>query len=208
MIIKICGLTSPQQALACAQLGADWLGLNCWPGSKRYIPLETVRGITSALPEHVVTVGVFVNASHTEIEETVQQGGLHWAQLHGDETPEFAQALKVPWFRAFRVGPQFQEADLAAYGHEPVLLDAWHPGEYGGTGLQTDLAVAQRCAAATQVLLAGGLNPENVGTAIEAVRPWGVDVASGVESAPGVKDLVKVQAFIDEARAAGARAQG
>ncbi len=207
MKIKICGLTSPQQALACAQLGADWLGLNCWPGSKRYIPLETVRGITAALPESVVTVGVFVNASAAEIEDTVQQGGLHWAQLHGDETPEFAQGLQVPWFRAFRVGPQFQESELAAFAPEPFLLDAWHPGEYGGTGVQTDLEVAQRCAASANILLAGGLTPENVGAAIEAVRPWGVDVASGVESAPGVKDLAKVKAFVDEARAAAARVE-
>lgn len=200
MIVKICGVTSPQQALACAALGADWVGLNCWPGSKRYIPLETVAAITEALPEHITPVGVFVNASREEVEQTVLQGRLKWAQLHGDESSEFAQALSVPWFRAFRAGPDFQPEAISAFGSAHFLLDAWHPEEYGGTGNQADRSVAVQAARQGKMLLAGGLTPENVGPAIQEIQPYGVDVASGVESAPGVKDLERVRRFIQAAR--------
>jgi len=195
-IIKVCGLTQVDEALACVELGVQWLGFNCYQGSKRYLPPEAIAAIVGKLPPAVQTVGVFVNASAKEIEETLQQTGLHIAQLHGDESPGFSHALQVPWFRAFRVADDLAEEEIRSYGQELFLLDAAQTGQYGGTGHAFDWKVATRLRDHGKLLLAGGLRPDNVEEAVLQVRPFGVDVASGVESAPGRKDPQKVANFV------------
>ena len=195
-IIKVCGLTQVDEALACVELGVQWLGFNCYQGSKRYLPPEAIAAIVGKLPPAVQTVGVFVNASAKEIEETLQQTGLHIAQLHGDESPGFAHALQAPWFRAFRVADDLAEEEIRSYGQELFLLDAAKTGQFGGTGHAFDWKVATRLRDHGKLLLAGGLRPDNVEEAVFQVRPFGVDVASGVESAPGRKDPQKVANFV------------
>ena len=195
-IIKVCGLIQVDEALACVELGVQWLGFNCYQGSKRYLPPEAIASIVEQLPPAVKTVGVFVNASAKEIREILQQTGLHAAQLHGDESPGFANALQVPWFRAFRVGGDLAEEEIRSYSQELFLLDAAQTGQYGGTGHAFDWKVATRLRDHGKLLLAGGLQPANVKEAILQVRPFGVDVASGVESTLGRKDLQKVANFV------------
>ena len=204
-IIKVCGLTRLDEALACSELGVQWLGFNCFRGSKRYLPPEAIATIIQQLPSEVKTVGVFVNSSSTEIEEILQQTGMHLAQLHGDESPDFANALQVPWFRAFRVMDDLAEEEIRSYGQELFLLDAAQTGQYGGTGHAFDWKVATRLRDHGKLLLAGGLQPDNVKEAVLQVRPFGVDVASGVESAPGRKDPQKVANFIAAVAQAEAR---
>ena len=202
-IIKICGLTSLGQALSCVELGADWLGLNCWRGSSRYITAEKALKIVDGLPESVSTVGVFVNESTDTLESIMRETGMDLAQLHGDETPESCKKITVPWFKAFRVSPDFQPQRIQDYGGETFLLDAYSKTHYGGSGQKIDWELASTVSAMGKLILAGGLAPENVADAVNKVRPWGVDVCSGVESEPGIKDLLKVKEFINNIRNAG-----
>ena len=202
-IIKICGLTSLEQALSCVELGADWLGLNCWRGSSRYISAEKALEIVDGLPESVSTVGVFVNESTDTLESIMRETGMDLAQLHGDEMPESCKKITVPWFKAFRVSPDFQPQQIQDYGGETFLLDAYSKTHYGGSGQKIDLELASTVSAMGKLILAGGLAPENVADAVNKVRPWGVDVCSGVESEPGIKDLLKVKEFINNIRNAG-----
>jgi phosphoribosylanthranilate isomerase len=177
-------------------MGVQWLGFNCYRESKRYLSPEAIAKILETLPSEVQTVGVFVNSSANEIEEVLQQTGLHLAQLHGDESPDFAHALHAPWFRAFRVAGDLAEEEIHSYGQDLFLLDAAQTGQYGGTGHAFDWKVATRLRDHGKLLLAGGLRPDNVGEAVQQVRPFGVDVASGVESSPGRKNPQKVADFI------------
>ena len=202
-IIKICGLTSLEQALSCVELGADWLGLNCWSGSSRYISAEKALEIVDGLPESVSTVGVFVNESTDTLESIMRETGMDLAQLHGDEMPESCKKITVPWFKAFRVSPDFQPQRIQDYGGETFLLDAYSKTHYGGSGQKIDLELASTVSAMGKLILAGGLAPENVADAVNKVRPWGVDVCSGVESEPGIKNLLKVKEFINNIRNAG-----
>jgi phosphoribosylanthranilate isomerase len=197
--VKICGVTRREDALLAARLGADALGLNFWPGSKRYVHPEAARAIVRALPPLVVAVGVFVNPTRDEVLRAVEASGVGVAQLHGDEPPELCASLPCPVIKAFRVSGPASLAALAAYDVQGVLLDAPAPG-YGGSGMTFDWALAAEVAASRPILLAGGLSPDNVAAAIRAVRPWGVDVASGVEASPGVKDPEKLRRFIDAAK--------
>ena len=202
-IIKICGLTSLEQALSCVELGADWLGLNCWRGSSRYISAEKALEIVDGLPESVSTVGVFVNESTDTLESIMRETGMDLAQLHGDEMPESCKKITVPWFKAFRVSPDFQSQRIQDYGGETFLLDAYSKTHYGGSGQKIDWELASTVSAMGKLILAGGLAPENVADAVNKVRPWGVDVCSGVESEPGIKNLLKVKEFINNIRNAG-----
>ena len=204
-IIKVCGLTQADEALTCVELGVQWLGFNCYQKSKRYLPPEAIATIVKQLPPAAKTVGVFVNASAKEIEKILQQTGLHLAQLHGDESPDFANTLQVPWFRAFRVMNDLAEEEIRSYGQELFLLDAAQTGQYGGTGHAFDWKVATRLRDHGKLLLAGGLRPDNVKEAVLQVRPFGVDVASGVESATSRKDPQKVANFIAAVAQAEAR---
>ena len=198
--VKICGLTSLEQALSCAELGADWIGLNCWPGSSRYIPPEEAREIVSALPESVTTVGIFVNESPESLKKIMSETRLDLAQLHGDESVELTAKLGVPFFKAFRVSPEFKLEQIQKFRKEYFLLDAFNKNHYGGSGQKLDWDLASSASALGKLILAGGLTPENVAEAVKIVQPWGVDVCSGVESEPGIKDLWRVEKFIQNLR--------
>jgi phosphoribosylanthranilate isomerase len=199
-IIKICGLTSLEQALSCVELGVDWLGLNCWNGSSRYITAEKAMEIVAGLPESITTVGVFVNESADSLESIMRETGMDLAQLHGDESADSCKRITVPWFKAFRVSPEFQPQRIQDYGCETFLLDAYSKTHYGGSGQTIDWELASAVSGMGKLILAGGLAPDHVAEAVKKVRPWGVDVCSGVESEPGIKDLLKVKTFINNIR--------
>ena len=203
--IKICGIKTVDDALAAMDAGADLIGFNFYPKSSRYIEVGRCRDIMSVMRKygHITYVGVFVNASVTEIYATLETLGLSLAQLHGEETPEMMIALAGKAFKAFRGVPQ--SLDGFARDQAPALLiDAAVKGAYGGTGITADWDRAAKVAKRYPLLLAGGLTPENVAEAVRRVSPWGVDVASGVESSPGVKDANKMQAFVREVKSAAA----
>ncbi len=216
MKVKICGITNLEDARVAVAAGADFLGFIFYPRSPRYVTSELAGQIIAALRAEglaAVTVGVFVDAPLAEIERTMQMAGLDLAQLHGDEPAAQVQALSGRAFKALRLRPGDEiEADALSYLSvapdaawvPQLLVDAYHPGAYGGTGQTGDWrlahVLARRC---ERLLLAGGLTPDNVAQAIAEVRPWGVDVSSGVEASPGRKDHGRVRAFIAAARAAG-----
>jgi phosphoribosylanthranilate isomerase len=206
--IKICGITSVEDALAVAQAGADAIGLNFYPASPRWIDLNTAQEIVDALPTGVCKVGVFVNAPAAEVCETFDRLGLHIAQLHGDEPPEFLPQLgHRPIMRAFRCGehgplPAIEYLQQCAeIGRVPelILMDAFRPGHYGGTGAQINwltLVDHQLHPELPPLVLAGGLRQESVAEAIQMVGPAAVDTASGVERSPGHKDHRLVAGFV------------
>ncbi len=195
--IKICGIKTVRDAVAAMDAGADLIGFNFYPKSPRYVDVGMCRNIMSVLRRHgrVICVGVFVNASVAEINATMETCGLSLAQLHGDETPEMISTLDGKAFKAFRGVPQnldgFAREDAPAF-----LVDASAKGLYGGSGITADWSGAAELAKKYPLLLAGGLTPENVAEAVQRVQPWGVDVASGVESAPGEKDPSRMKAFV------------
>jgi phosphoribosylanthranilate isomerase len=200
-VVKICGVTTPADAEVAIAAGADALGVNLWPGSKRFADDAAARAVLAVVPPGVLKVGVFVNASPAEVAAKLDALGLDRAQLHGDEQAQAFESLDGgKLVRAVRV------RDEATFVHEQHwrpslwLYDAFVDG-YGGGGAQAPWALISSLAR-QPFLLAGGLTPENVGAAIATVRPDGVDVASGVESAPGRKDPARVRAFIEAARAA------
>jgi len=220
--IKICGVTTLDNALGCAEAGADLLGFNFYARSPRYLTPDAARdlvnGLRAALGERCpLLVGVFVNASAEEIAGVIAAAGLDAAQLSGDEPPGTLRALDGRGIKALRPRDP-AEAETLALGYAPhaprderlpaLLVDAYHPDLYGGTGEAASVDVAQAVMArVSRLMLAGGLAPENVGERVRALRPWGVDVASGVENgAPGVKDLARVRAFVAAVRAADAEA--
>lgn len=209
MIVKICGIRRLEDALAAVGAGADMLGFNFYPRSPRYVDPALCRRLVLDLRDAgasmPVLVGVFVNAPAAEVGAILDQCGLDLAQLHGDEPPEALAALAGRAFKAIR-SRSAGEAAIQARAYRPpqpvspdLLLDASAPGVYGGSGLAADWGVAAGLAREARVLLAGGLHPGNVGEAVAAAHPWGVDVASGVESAPGVKDASKMADFVRNA---------
>jgi phosphoribosylanthranilate isomerase len=197
-------VTRPADAALAAALGADYIGMNFWPGSKRFVSVDEGREIAGAVPAGALKVGVFVNAAPDDVMMVVMQVGLDLVQIHGDESPATCAALPVRWLRALRVAGEADLEAIALYpGAEAILLDAPSAG-YGGSGRTFDWSLAARAVAASEkpIFLAGGLTPENVGAAVAAVRPYAVDVAGGVESAPGIKDEEKLRRFIVNARGA------
>jgi phosphoribosylanthranilate isomerase len=198
--VKICGLTRLEDALAAARLGADWLGFNFWPGSRRYVRPEAAAALVAALPPSVLPVGVFVDPSREALLAAIRASGVRAVQLHGDEPPALCLGLPVPVVKALRVRDAGSLSALPAYRVSAFLLDAAAPGHFGGSGARFDWGLAAAAAARVPVWLAGGLTPENVAEAVRRVRPVGVDVASGVEIAPGVKDLQLMEAFIRNAK--------
>lgn len=202
MFLKVCGVTRLTDALHAVQHGATALGFVFWPGSPRCVTAERVREIVAELPSSVTTVGVFVNESIDGIRRTVATAGLTTVQLHGDEPPAYADALGWPVLRSVTLD-NAADAGAAWAAGTTFLLDASDPVRRGGTGAVVNWAKAAELARLGQPLvLAGGLTPTNVADAIESVRPFGVDVSSGVEAAPGVKDFDKVARFLENARMA------
>jgi len=201
IFIKVCGITRKSDALHAVAQGATALGFVLWSKSPRAVTVDRAAEIIAELPSHVMTVGVFVNEPVDSIRSAAERAHLTAVQLHGDEPPAYADALDWPVIRAVSVG----EIDVAADAWSTdtaLLLDNIDPVRRGGTGGAIDWSRAAGVAKTRRVVLAGGLTPENVATAIRAVHPFGVDVSSGVEAAPGVKDLDKVTQFISNARLA------
>jgi phosphoribosylanthranilate isomerase len=197
--VKICGILRLEDALLAARLGADALGFNLWPGSRRFITPAAVRAIVARLPPFVTPVGVFVNQPPAEVRAALVDTGLGAVQLHGDEPGQDCAGYPVPVLKALRVSGPESLAALERYPVQGFVLDAPSAG-FGGSGATFDWSLAREAARRATVILAGGLTPDNVGAAIRAVQPWGVDVASGVESSPGVKDPDKLARFIARAK--------
>ncbi|MFN8399312.1 MAG: phosphoribosylanthranilate isomerase [Anaerolineales bacterium] len=201
-IVKICGIKTLKDALTAIEAGADYLGFNFYPKSVRFIEKTACAEITSVLKrEHprVKLVGVFVNSPVDKVKDILQICHLDLAQLHGDETPETFAQLAPCAFRAFRGIPE-SNAGYERSDAPFMLIDAAVKGVYGGSGVTADWTAAAELAKKYPLLLAGGLTPENVADAVRQVQPWGVDVASGVESAPGEKDAEKMSAFVKAVR--------
>lgn len=200
--IKICGITNLDDAVAAIEAGADMLGFNFYPKSPRFIDIGLCRGITSRLRNryaNVVFVGVFVNMPPVEVYATIETCGLALAQLHGDESLQDVAALNGRAFKAFRGVP----ADITDYTRSDapaLLVDAAAKGVYGGSGIVANWSAATELSKRVPLLLAGGLTPENIADAVRQVQPWGVDVASGVESIPGKKDAEKMKRFVAAVR--------
>jgi phosphoribosylanthranilate isomerase len=199
MVVKICGITTAADAEAAIAAGADWIGLNFWPRSRRHVSAERAREIIEVIPGDIRKVGVFVNAPAPQVLELASSLGLDLIQLHGDETAEFAHGLARPVMRAVRVASPADLRGLDAWPGEHVLLDAASAG-YGGSGQVFDWQLARAATTGKRIILAGGLDDTNVAQAIRLVRPYGVDVASGVERTPGVKDRRKLERFIAAAK--------
>jgi phosphoribosylanthranilate isomerase len=203
--IKICGVTSANDARACVELGADMIGFNFYRKSPRYIEPADVRRILDALPAQICAVGVFVDADPAEIRKVAKTAGVRCVQLHGHTTPEscseLAQEFRV--IRALSTDAQFEPEYTTAFPNCDVLIDAYHPELLGGTGQTCDWSAARAAMRYTRFLiLSGGLTARNVGSAIAVVAPHAVDVCSGIESAPGVKDHHALEEFISAVRAA------
>lgn len=200
MKIKICGLRDAGHALLAAELGADLLGF-VFADSPRRISPEQARRIIAELPSSVGKVGVFVNSDLAVINDIISYCGLDLAQLHGEETPEYCLAVQAPVIKAWRVTDKYSPAELEPYRDcvEMFLLDTYVKGTVGGTGRTFDWSVVRKAAGFGNIILAGGLTPENVALAIEDAAPYGVDVSSGVET-DGCKDAAKIEAFIKQAR--------
>ena len=197
--IKICGVTRAEDALAAVRLGADALGFNFWPGSKRHITPAAARVIIARLPPFVTPVGVFVNQLEGEMRAIAAETGIQVFQLHGDEPPELCARLPMPVVKAIPVDQVRALSRLLSYEVAAFLLDTPSRG-YGGSGEPFDWSLAEGVSEVAPVILAGGLTPENVAAAVRAVRPYAVDVASGVESSPGVKDTARMSRFFAAVR--------
>jgi len=203
-ILKICGMTRVGDALHAVREGATAIGFVFWKGSPRYIEPERAGEIAAALPATVTTVGVFVNEPVDAIRETARVAGLRMVQLHGEETPAYTKQIDQPVMRAVTLDTMV-ETTKAWPADTTLLLDSTDPSRRGAGRAAVDWPRAAVITRGRRVVLAGGLTPDNIEEAIVTVRPIGVDVASGVESAPGVKDLDKVARFLANAQAAFAR---
>jgi len=201
MIIKVCGITRREDAVHAIEHGATALGFVFWPRSPRYIAPERAAEIIAALAPGITLVGVFVNEPADGARAIAAASGVGVIQLHGDEAPEYAASLGYPVYRSMTL----VDSDAASQDWPlgtPLLLDAADRERRGGTGVTVDWPRAAALARRRRVILAGGLTPANVADAIETVNPYGVDVSSGVEAAPGIKDATKVAKFLENARVA------
>jgi phosphoribosylanthranilate isomerase len=198
--VKICGITNIEDALHAAGCGADALGFVFYDRSPRCLTPEAARGIIAELPPFVTAVGLFVNETPERIRQIADFCGLDVLQLHGDEGPADCDFAPRRVVKALRVKKAASLDGHAAYAVSALLLDAWVAGTYGGTGERFNWELAAAVARQRPVILAGGLRAENVAAAVHTVRPYGVDVSSGVEAAPGKKDPAKVEAFIRNAK--------
>lgn len=194
---KICGITRVEDALIAAHAGVDAIGLVFYAKSPRAVSLVQAKKIIAALPPFVSTVGLFVNAARAEVDMLLNELPLDVLQFHGDETPADCEGFSRPYYRALRMQPG---VDIAAYAAQyeqaqGILLDAWVPGIHGGTGERFDWAQIPENLA-KPLILAGGLNADNIAQAIQQVQPWAVDVSGGVEASHGIKDADKMRKFL------------
>lgn len=199
--VKICGITNRIDAEAAVAAGADLLGFNFYRRSPRYIDPASVAAIVGDLPRSVRTVGVFVNAARTEVEKIAAESAVGMLQFHGDESPEMCSGWSYPVIKALRIRDAQSLATAASYPVDFLLADAFVEGEYGGTGQRVALELLTGVEP-QRLILAGGLNPENVAAVLREIQPYAVDVASGVESTPGMKDHARLRRFISNVHAA------
>jgi phosphoribosylanthranilate isomerase len=201
VLVKICGITSPEQALMAQQNGADALGLVIYEKSPRYVDVQKAAQIRSVISQPTLSIALLVNPSEALVNRVIEQVKPDFIQFHGDETADFCHQFNYPFIRAIRMREGLDiDAEVEAYDAQGgFLFDAWSDDLYGGTGHSFDWS---RLPTSTdyKLILAGGLTPDNVGTAVELIKPYMVDVSGGVESAPGIKDPEKVSAFISFAK--------
>ena len=206
--IKICGITNPDDAAAAVEAGADALGFVFYRKSPRYVAPQVVKAIVAGLPPFILPIGVFVNEEPKVVRDLMDSCGLALAQLHGDESAGYCETLGRPVIKAIGLKDRASLLALAEYkGRAQVrgfLLDAFAPDTHGGTGHMTNWSIAAELAKSMTVILAGGLTPENVAAAVGSVRPYAVDVSTGVEVCPGKKDHGKIRAFVQAAKLASA----
>jgi phosphoribosylanthranilate isomerase len=205
VVVKICGITNVADGLAATEAGADALGFVFCEESPRRVSVEEAGSIIRQMPQAIVKVGVFVNAPEALVVRAIAECGLNLLQFHGDEPPAYCLQFGVMTMKAFRIRDAASLEALLAYTTDAWLLDAYASDRRGGTGekFNWELAVEARRLGQRPIFLAGGLKPENVAEAVRQVRPYGVDVSSGVEAAPGKKDHSKVKQFIDAAKSVG-----
>ncbi len=208
MRVKICGITKPDQGKAIATLGANALGFICVPASPRYVTCQQIRAVREQLPDNVERIGVFANTTIAEIEQIVADSGLTGVQLHGDESPDFCFALRqvlpnIEIIKALRVknSQGLEQVDIYTSYVDTLLLDAYDSQQLGGTGKTLDWDTLQEFNPKCSWLLAGGLTPDNVLSALSQVKPNGIDLSSGVERSPGDKDLDKVYQLFEQLKA-------
>jgi phosphoribosylanthranilate isomerase len=201
--VKICGITRLEDAQAAVAAGADALGFVFHPSSPRALGIDRAAAIAAALGPFITTVALFVDAEPDWVEEVLAATGIHLPQFHGEETPEYCAAFRRPYIKAIRMAPDLDPIAAAARyaGAAACLFDAWDPHRAGGTGTTFDWARLPR-ALARPLILAGGLTPENVAAAVRSVRPYAVDVSSGVEAGPGRKDVRRMRALLAAVRGA------
>lgn len=201
-LVKICGITREADARAAVDSGADAIGLVFFDGSPRHVDIGQGAAIARAAGDRALKVGLFVNAAPDYVRDVIASVPLDILQFHGDEDEAYCLQFRRPFWKAIRVrDAEGLAQQLGKYaGASGLLLDAWHADRYGGTGQTFDWALLDGLAGKRHLVLAGGLNPGNVADAVKLVRPWGVDVSSGVETAPGIKSPALIKQFIDEVR--------
>ncbi len=200
--VKVCGITNPEDARAAATAGAAAIGL-VFAESPRRVGIKEARGVAAALPEDILKVGVFVNAEPDEVVRIAREVGLDYVQLHGDEGPEYVTEVRgggVKVIKALRVRDAADLAEIDGYGADLYLLDAYSEKARGGTGTRFDWGLAKSLKGRANILISGGLGPENVRDAVSYFEPWGVDASSSLESAPGKKDRDRVRRFVFAAK--------
>ena len=200
--IKICGITNLEDALLAVDLGADALGFIFYSKSARYVAPDAAREIIAQLPPFVMSVGVFVDEDAALIEDLAAQAGLDWIQVHGRESPDYCRSLGRRVIKGFRIKDESSLKDLEPFqgAVQAFLLDTYKKGQVGGTGETFDWRLAREAKKYGQIVLAGGLTPENVAQAIKIAQPQAVDTASGTEAAPGKKDPARLRAFFAAVR--------
>lgn len=196
VLVKICGLTNLDDTLDAVELGADFLGFNFYPDSPRFIEPNDALDIIQEVPQQVKKVGIFVNQDPQTVIDTAVELQLDFLQFHGDESADYCNAFGRPWIKAFRLRDESDLEKIAAYDSPWLLVDAYVEKAFGGTGVVSNWDLAKKAKKNGLLFLSGGLKPENVEQAISAVHPYAIDVASGVEQSPGIKDRSKIAELI------------
>jgi len=202
--VKICGIRRLEDALVAAEYGADALGFVFYKKSMRFISPSSARKIIKKLPPFISTVGVFVNPSLEELKRVIEISGIQFVQLHGEENPELVDDLKIPFIKGLRIEKKIEEKELKAWkSASAFLIEGKSEKGYGGTGTGFDYEVVKPFTQNYRIIIAGGLNPSNVSWVVKRLKPYGVDVSSGVEESPGVKSHKLIKEFIRNAKSAG-----
>lgn len=195
--VKICGIKRFQDAVCAVESGADALGFIFYSKSKRYISPADARDIIEKLPPFISLVGVFVNYSVQDINHTIDKAGINTIQLHGDESPSFCNNFKIPVIKTIRISDNLNSKLIESFNVQAILFDTFKEEEYGGTGSVFNWDIVKTAGITNNIIISGGLNPENVHEAVSKIKPYAVDVSSGVEASPGIKDHLKINKFIE-----------